>query len=42
MKIAGGVQYVDRPHIVDFSDAPSVAGTVWTWFLRHKINPLDV
>ena len=42
MKIAGGVQYVDRPNIVDFTEAPSVAGTVWTWFLRHKINPLDV
>jgi hypothetical protein len=42
MKLAGGVRYVDRPHVIDFTDAPSVAGTVWTWFLRHKINPLDV
>lgn len=42
MKIAGGVQYVDRPHVPEFTDSPSVAGTVWTWFLRHRINPLDV
>lgn len=42
MKIAGGVQYIDRPNVIDFTHAPSVAGTVWTWFLRHKINPLDV
>jgi len=42
MKHQGGVRYVDSPDVVDFSHAPSVAGTVWTWFLRHKINPFDL
>lgn len=40
MKVAGGVRYVDRPQITNFSHSPSVAGTVWTWFLKFKINPL--
>lgn len=39
MSVNGGVRYINKPQVVDFSNAPSVAGTVWTWFLRHKFNP---
>ncbi|MBY0518561.1 MAG: hypothetical protein K2P81_16745 [Bacteriovoracaceae bacterium] len=42
MKVSGGVKYVDRENVNSFAHAPSVAGTVWTWFLKHQINPFDV
>lgn len=42
MKVDGGVRYADRENIPHFSYSPSVAGTVWTWFLKNKINPFDV
>jgi hypothetical protein len=37
-KVNGGVLYVNKD-VPDFEAKPSVAGTTWTWFLRHKINP---
>jgi hypothetical protein len=41
MSVNGGVRYINKPQVVDFSYSPSVAGTVWTWFLKHKYNPLN-
>jgi hypothetical protein len=41
MKENGGVKYIDRKKIKDFSDKPSVAGTSWTWFLKQKVNPFN-
>lgn len=42
MGVEGGVRYINQAQVADFSNAPSVAGTVWTWFLRHKLNPFGV
>lgn len=42
MSVKGGVRYINKAQVVDFSNSPSVAGTVWTWFLRHKLNPFGV